>query len=276
MSLFCCGVVPAGNQDASRLWELDMAELAAAGKDVPQLMPAARAIVEKMHRAPLHVGSQAPDLQRFTIFEGISTTERDSFLAAVLDREPMADRALGALVGLAVSDAVGAPLEFMDACNTGSLFDPNTLTYADRFNKFSLKPGQWTDDCSMGLCMADSLILRGSYDGSDMRVRFWNWWFCSYDNAFRLDEERSGSVGLGGNIAESLRRITDAAPAPRYEATTEDAGNGSLMRWRQSQSSTTRIPLQLLSGARNRPIPHTQAPLQLSFAVSWALSLPRQ
>jgi len=63
-----------------------------------------------------------------------------------------------------------------------------------------------------------------------MRVRFWNWWFCSYNNAFRKDTGRSGSVGLGGNIAQSLQSITNATPPPRYEAGTEDAGNGSLMR----------------------------------------------
>merc|ERR1712129_423962 len=116
------------------------------------------------------------------------------------------------------------------ACDAGSLFDRDALTYKAEFNKFSLQRGQWTDDCSMGLCMADSLILRGTYDGSDMRVRFWNWWFCSYNNAFRNDLTRTGSVGLGGSIAQSLRSITNATPPPRYEAGTEDAGNGSLMR----------------------------------------------
>ena len=61
----------------------------------------------------------------------------------------------------------------------------------------SFKPGQWTDDASMALCMADrcvfilpwtpfpetyiplmhiSLIAKVGFDGSDMRIRFWNWW----------------------------------------------------------------------------------------------------
>ena len=39
------------------------------------------------------------------------------------------------------------------------------------------------------------------FDGSDMRMRFWNWWFFGYNNAFRNDDEREGSVGLGGNIS---------------------------------------------------------------------------
>eukprot|EP01043_Picozoa_sp_COSAG02_P058370 COSAG02_NODE_7254_length_3095_cov_5.552403_2_plen_81_part_00 len=55
------------------------------------------------------------------------------------------------------------------------------------FNKFFLQMGQWTDDCSMGLTIADSLIVKRAYDGSDIRMRFWNWWNCGYCNAFRKD-----------------------------------------------------------------------------------------
>lgn len=54
-------------------------------------------------------------------------------------------------------------------------------------NKFFLQMGQWTDDCSMGLTIADSLIVKRAYDGSDIRMRFWNWWNCGYCNAFRKD-----------------------------------------------------------------------------------------
>merc|ERR1719160_1859890 len=101
------------------------------------------------------------------------------------------------------------------------------MTYKSPFNKFKLKPGQWTDDCSMGLCMADSLLLRRKYEGSDIRVRFWNWWYRGYNNAFRLDASRSGSVGLGGNIGKSLNDIQNAKPSPRFEVDgSEDSGNG--------------------------------------------------
>jgi ADP-ribosyl-[dinitrogen reductase] hydrolase len=51
------------------------------------------------------------------------------------------------------------------------------LTYEGALNCFKLKPGQWTDDATMGLCLADSLLVRRGYDGSDIRARFWNWWF---------------------------------------------------------------------------------------------------
>eukprot|EP00656_Telonema_subtile_P057098 TRINITY_DN9312_c0_g2_i1.p1 TRINITY_DN9312_c0_g2~~TRINITY_DN9312_c0_g2_i1.p1 ORF type:complete len:331 (+),score=44.87 TRINITY_DN9312_c0_g2_i1:133-1125(+) len=94
-----------------------------------------------------------------------------------------------------------------------------------------LKPGQWTDDTSMALCLADSL-LTGEYNGTDLRVRFWNWWHRGLNNGLRNDSDRTSrrSIGLGMNIGKSLDAITDCNPPPRYDVPTEDSGNGSLMR----------------------------------------------
>lgn len=88
----------------------------------------------------------------------------------------------------------------------------------------------------MGLCMADSLILRRRFDGSDMRKRFWCWWFRGYNNAFRKDDSRDSkkSIGLGGNTQKSLEPLEAFADGgsvpPVYESVSADAGNGSLMR----------------------------------------------
>ena len=67
--------------------------------------------------------------------------------------------------------------------------------------------GQWTDDASMGSCLADSLLTQNGYNGSNIRIWFWNWWNNGLNNAFRKDFEsrsalfsfsKSLSVGLGG------------------------------------------------------------------------------
>ena len=100
-------------------------------------------------------------------------------------------------------------------------------------NKFSLQMGQWTDDTSMALAIADSLIVHRGYDGSDIRARFWNWWNRGLCNAFSRDTSLGvrHSVGLGGNIACSIdSMIEDKQPAPRFESEGEDSGNGSIMR----------------------------------------------
>lgn len=62
----------------------------------------------------------------------------------------------GCLLGLAAGDAIGTTVEFK---SRGS-FSP----VADMVGggPFRLKPGQWTDDTSMALCLADKLRELGS------------------------------------------------------------------------------------------------------------------
>jgi len=197
-------------------------------------------IRQNMNWIPLEVSRGSIDgenLQRYTPFPACKNedeTEIRSRLVDALSNEPELDRSMGCLVGMVVGDAVGAPLEFLDACDAGqgsSCFDLVSNSYTQEFNKFQLDRGQWTDDASMGLCLADSLLCCGVFDGSDIRLRFWSWWFRGYNNAFRKDFTRSGSVGLGGNISRSLFTMEHGkVPTPTYEAKTEDAGNGSLMR----------------------------------------------
>lgn len=99
-------------------------------------------------------------------------------------------------------------------------------------NRFSLKPGQWTDDGSMALCMADSLLFRGQLDPLDLRLRFQLWWRFGYCNAFAADHHRGdrGSIGLGGSISETILEF-DRDPQPRTTSgNRHSSGNGSVMR----------------------------------------------
>jgi ADP-ribosyl-[dinitrogen reductase] hydrolase len=65
------------------------------------------------------------------------------------------ERYRGGLLGLAVGDALGTTVEFKP---TGS-FDP--IEYMVGAGPPGLQPGEWTDDTSMALCLAESLIERG-------------------------------------------------------------------------------------------------------------------
>ena len=71
------------------------------------------------------------------------------------------DRYEGALLGLACGDAVGTTVEFLAR---GS-FTP--LTDMVGGGPFSLKAGQWTDDTSMALCLAESLVVKQACDPLD-------------------------------------------------------------------------------------------------------------
>merc|ERR1719382_1178960 len=178
------------------------------------------------------------DLNSYSIFHGIPLATKLALIKCSLGTTAL-ERAMGSMCGMAVGDALGHPFEFMPAQDEPreSRFDLQELKFYGETNHFGLRRGQWTDDAAMGLCMADSIIMRRAFDGSDMRVRFWCWWNRGMNNAFRLDRTRrsSHSVGLGGNIAKSLddvgrHRTVDAVP-PVFDVVGEDAGNGSLMRF---------------------------------------------
>ena len=75
----------------------------------------------------------------------------------------------GALLGLAAGDAVGTTLEFTV---------PGTFLPIDDMiggGPFYLNPGEWTDDTSMALCMAESLVIRRGFRPADIMRRFIRW-----------------------------------------------------------------------------------------------------
>ena len=127
------------------------------------------------------------------------------------------DRYLGALVGLAVGDAVGTTLEFKPP---GS-FRP----VADMVGggPFGLKPGQWTDDTSMALCLADSLVEMKRFKAESQLASYCRWW---RDGQFSCTGE---CFDIGNTTRGALRHFLDSGqtsgPTSPYTA-----GNGSLMR----------------------------------------------
>jgi ADP-ribosyl-[dinitrogen reductase] hydrolase len=128
------------------------------------------------------------------------------------------DRYRGCLLGLAIGDALGAPLE---SSKPGS-FAP----IKDMMGSAScpLEPGKWTDDTSMALCLAESLITKGMFDPKDQLERYLKW----------LEEGYLSSTGvcfgIGMTVLYSLKRFKETHEpycGPIGEFT---AGNGSLMR----------------------------------------------
>ncbi|CAO95706.1 ADP-ribosylarginine hydrolase Tri1 [Erwinia tasmaniensis] len=79
------------------------------------------------------------------------------------------DRAKGALVGLAVADAVGTTLEFLPR-------DQQFVSDMVGGGPFQLKVGEWTDDTSMALCLAETYLHLGRLDLTDFRNRLVNWY----------------------------------------------------------------------------------------------------
>ncbi|MEK7950867.1 ADP-ribosylglycohydrolase family protein [Luteolibacter soli] len=126
--------------------------------------------------------------------------------------------AQGCLAGLAVGDALGTTLEF----TTPGSFKP--LTDMIGGGPFRLNAGQWTDDTSMALCLAESLIERAGFDLSDQMQRYVRWWKEGHLSA------TGRCFDIGNTVRSALSDFSiDGRPASgsndRYSA-----GNGSIMR----------------------------------------------
>ena len=83
--------------------------------------------------------------------------------------EERRNRYLGCLMGLAVGDALGAPLEFHPPGTFESIED---MVDGGAFN---LQVGQYTDDTAMALCLADSLIACEGFEPVDQLRRYVRW-----------------------------------------------------------------------------------------------------
>ncbi len=146
--------------------------------------------------------------------------------------EATRDRARGALLGLAVGDALGTTLEF-------SRRDSQPLQMEiTGGGPFGLQPGQWTDDTSMALALADSLIQSGGLDPRDLAERFVAWW---KQGAFSATGH---CFDIGVTTAEALGRFR-ANGNPMAGSTDENAaGNGSVMRLAPVVLATLGHPLR--------------------------------
>jgi ADP-ribosyl-[dinitrogen reductase] hydrolase len=128
------------------------------------------------------------------------------------------NRRRGALIGLAVGDALGAAVEFQAP---GS-FEPVSGYRGGGAHR--LAPGEWTDDTSMALALADSIAECG-WDLNDQATRYLLWW-------------RTGKYAMNGRAfdigittAAALRRFTAYADARQSgDVSSNASGNGSIMR----------------------------------------------
>ena len=124
----------------------------------------------------------------------------------------------GCLLGLAVGDALGTSIEFMPP---GS-FVP--LTDIIGGGPFNLAPGEWTDDTSMALRLAESLVEKGGFDPIDQLERYLRW----YRTGYLSSNGRCFDIGITTcNSLHSFERTREPFPGPDAPHT---AGCGSLMR----------------------------------------------
>jgi len=149
------------------------------------------------------------------------------------------DRYQGALLGLAAGDAVGTTLEFQPP---GS-FTPITDMVGG--GVFQLQAGEWTDDTSMALCLAESLVECQGFHAHDQMTRYVRWW-------------RTGEYSvtgtcfdIGGTVRAALQHFTQTGDP--YAGVATGAGNGALMRLAplpMAYARSSQLPALLAASSR--------------------------
>lgn len=124
----------------------------------------------------------------------------------------------GMLLGLAVGDAIGTTVEFSPRGSFPALTD---MTGG---GPFGLQAGQWTDDTSMALCLADSLVESGGWDPHDCIMRFVRWWRQGENSC-------TGSCfDIGITTRNALHRFEQLGDPYAGSTDPSTSGNGAIMR----------------------------------------------
>jgi len=127
---------------------------------------------------------------------------------------PLIERALGAYLGFAVGDALGATVEFLTKREIEEKYGLHRKMIGGGW--LHLAPGQVTDDTEMSLCLGRSLMRRKDFDLADICDEFAAWL-------------KTGPVDVGNTCRRGIRRyITNGSTQGVY--CDGDAGNGAAMR----------------------------------------------
>ena len=163
------------------------------------------------------------DIGVMTFIMGQFKTEIDNYRlykeGKGMDNEIL-DKYKGSMVGLAVGDALGSTLEFMEKDDLEEGYVHSEIIGKGKLN---LAKGEWTDDTSMALCLAQSLIEQKGFDANDQMEKYTKW----YENGYMSPNSKCVDIGMGTLRALGTYKRTQD---PYSFNDTESLGNGSIMR----------------------------------------------
>jgi ADP-ribosyl-[dinitrogen reductase] hydrolase len=168
------------------------------------------------------------------------------------------NRFRGCLLGLACGDAVGTTVEF----EAPGSFPP--VEDMAGGGPFRLALGEWTDDTSMALCLATSLVEKRGFDPRDQMERYVRWWRKGYLSS------NGRCFDIGNTVRAALLRFEATGLPYCGSEAPHTAGNGSLMRLAPVPMFFCRDPRRAVEAAADSSRTTHAAPAAVDACRYWA------
>ncbi len=173
------------------------------------------------------------------------------------------DFAKGTLLGLAVGDALGTTVEF----RRRDSFPLHTEMTGD--GAFRVKPGEWTDDTSMALCLAESLLVCEGFDSKDQLHRYVKWMDAGYMSC------QENCIDIGNTTRDALVRFCHTRVSYAGTDNPFASGNGGIMRLAPAVIAASNIQTAVEYAINSSRTTHASADCldsaELLGAVLWEL-----
>jgi ADP-ribosyl-[dinitrogen reductase] hydrolase len=175
------------------------------------------------------------------------------------------NKVFGSIMGLAIGDALGAPVEFKKRGEYSS------IEIYQSGGEFNLPAGFWTDDTTLALCILESLIQKDGFNLTDQMNNFLKWWEYGFLSS-------TGKCFDIGNTTKAALNRYKLNGNPLAGLPTDPATNGALMRlapvpifFHHSLSDSIKYSI-LQTKATHAPIECVEASMLLAYVIYFALS----
>lgn len=136
----------------------------------------------------------------------------------------MLEKFKGCLVGLAVGDYLGMPVEFCKPSQVKQFYPNGLEPKPCKRGNSSYPAGFYTDDTAMAICLAESIIENG-FDVKDQFLRYRKWLMEGYNTP--LGDK---AYGVGQNTLRQLFTSNPNNLPDKLNHKENQGGNGALMR----------------------------------------------
>ena len=139
-----------------------------------------------------------------------------------LSKQNYYEMILSGILGFAIGDAIGVPIEFTRRSDRQS----NPISNMKGFGSHNVPEGTWSDDTSMTIATMDSIIENNSLNYQDIMDRFLEW----ITNAKYTATDKVFDIGITTSNALNKYKNYKSNPVECGSNNFRDNGNGSLMR----------------------------------------------